>query len=191
MTDCLTAPGAAASWLPLPRFAQVVADAPLVAVDLVVVQGSGANRQVLLGYRNNRPAKGFWFVPGGRIHKGEALQAALARTLQAELGLSQASLQQAGGKLAWLGVYQHFYADSFVDAGLPTHYVVLAHVLTWPQGEPLPLPLPDAEVAQTAQAAQHARWQWWPVEEALHSTEVHTHTRDYLAPGNAVWGASG
>ena len=49
-------------------FKSVIENAPLVSIDLVVKNSLG---QYLFGYRTNRPAKGFWFVPGGRIHKGE------------------------------------------------------------------------------------------------------------------------
>ncbi|MDP2000518.1 MAG: hypothetical protein Q8K22_13130 [Rhodoferax sp.] len=49
-------------------FLDVVNHTPLVAVDLVLVRGG---HEVLLGLRNNRPAQGFWFVPGGRILKNE------------------------------------------------------------------------------------------------------------------------
>jgi hypothetical protein len=47
------------------EFAQVVRLAPLVSIDLVT---RNANGHVLVGLRNNEPAKGVYFVPGGRIH---------------------------------------------------------------------------------------------------------------------------
>ena len=48
---------------PLPEnlFRSVVAHAPLVAIDLVV---QDRQRRVLLGWRRNPPARGYWFVPG-------------------------------------------------------------------------------------------------------------------------------
>ena len=49
-------------------FRAAVAAVPLVSIDLVVRR---ANGDVLLGLRNNRPAQGQWFVPGGRIRKGK------------------------------------------------------------------------------------------------------------------------
>ena len=63
-------------------FLDLVARTPLVAVNLVLVRGGS---EVLLGLRNNRPAQGFWFVPGGRIRKNEPLQSALARVADTEL----------------------------------------------------------------------------------------------------------
>jgi colanic acid biosynthesis protein WcaH len=43
-------------------FSTVIKSTPLVSIDLVVKNNRG---QTLLGQRLNKPAKGFWFVPGG------------------------------------------------------------------------------------------------------------------------------
>jgi len=174
----------ASAHLPLQRFAQVVADAPLVSLDWVVLRGEGDAREVLLGYRNNRPAQGCWFVPGGRILKGETLQVASARVVQAELGAELSALLSGGATLNWQGVFQHFYADSFVAPDVPTHYVVLAHVLHVPASCGWQGPVGCGE------DGQHARWRWWPVADALASPDVHVHTQDYLMPGRAVLGAA-
>ena len=66
-------------------FATVVRSTPLVSIDLIVENAQG---EYLLGKRTNRPAQGFWFVPGGRVQKDETLADAFARLTQAELGLS-------------------------------------------------------------------------------------------------------
>jgi hypothetical protein len=63
-------------------FLHVVHGSPLVSIDLIARRPDGA---VLLGYRRNRPAQGFWFVPGGRILKGERMAEALVRILWREL----------------------------------------------------------------------------------------------------------
>ena len=46
------------------EFAQVVRNAPLVAIDLII---RDPEQRVLVGLRMNEPAKGKWFVPGGTI----------------------------------------------------------------------------------------------------------------------------
>jgi len=74
--------------LPQSDFLRTVDTTPLVAMDMVVVRGG---TEILLGLRNNRPAQGFWFVPGGRIRKNEPMQTALARVAMDELGLNLAS----------------------------------------------------------------------------------------------------
>ena len=63
-------------WLNTRVFRTVVASTPLVSIDLVVRNPQG---EVLLGRRLNRPAQGFWFIPGGRIRKNESLNAAFRR----------------------------------------------------------------------------------------------------------------
>ncbi|TOG48146.1 hypothetical protein CGJ00_12225 [Vibrio parahaemolyticus] len=65
-------------------FSLVVRSTPLVSIDLVIENAQG---QTLLGLRNNRPAQGFWFVPGGRVLKGESLKDAFLRLCQDEVGL--------------------------------------------------------------------------------------------------------
>lgn len=148
--------------LPDTSFRRLLEWAPLVAIDLVVTDAEG---RLLLGQRVNRPAQNYWFVPGGRIFKGESLDAAFTRITRAELGLpfarSNASL---------LGVWDHFYDDSaFGPAGdgPNTHYVVLAHHL--PRGDVL-LDLPTA---------QHSHYRWQPAEAVVSDDSVHQHSRIY------------
>ena len=47
-------------------FATVVRSTPLVSLDFIVENSRG---EFLLGKRTNRPAQGYWFVPGGRVAK--------------------------------------------------------------------------------------------------------------------------
>lgn len=47
-------------------FATVVRSTPLISIDLIVENAHG---EFLLGKRLNRPAQGYWFVPGGRVQK--------------------------------------------------------------------------------------------------------------------------
>jgi colanic acid biosynthesis protein WcaH len=55
------------------NFAQVIRLAPLVSIDLII---RDPIQDVLVALRTNEPAKGFYFVPGGRIRKDETIQAA-------------------------------------------------------------------------------------------------------------------
>jgi len=144
----------------------VVQCAPLVSIDLVVVRDG---TEVLLGQRNNRPAQGYWFVPGGRIFKNEPMQHALQRIAESEIGLAP-DLIKNSLKPQWLGVYEHFYGDSFAaQEAVTTHYVALAHVLNVPAGfEP------------THRDAQHQAWRWWPLDQALACSEVHHFSQAYL-----------
>lgn len=147
-------------------FATVVAATPLVSVDLVVMRGVS---EVLLGLRNNRPAQGFWFVPGGRILKNETIHAALLRIAEKELGLGD-SLVNGHLKPSSHGAYEHMYEDSFAgDIGISTHYVVLAHKVEVPSD--FALPIADE---------QHSELKWWLIEDALASNLVHQYTKNYF-----------
>ncbi len=150
--------------LPEETFLSVVDATPLVAMDVVVVR-SGTH--ILLGRRTNRPAQGWWFVPGGRIRKNETMQAALARVAAQELGLDLADLLEPP---IHLGAFEHFYDDCFAgEVGVSTHYVVMGNLVHLPTGADL-----------VAADGQHSSLRWWRLDEALASDEVHRFTKDYV-----------
>src|SRR3954468_7172201 len=104
-------------------FEQVVHYAPLCAIDFVLRDPTGA---VLVGARRNQPAKGFYFVPGGRIRKDERLAQAFRRLLLSETSI-EASIEEA----APLGVFEHFYeTNTFEREGFGTHYICLPYEIT-------------------------------------------------------------
>jgi len=152
--------------LPAPVFAAAVAALPLVSIDWVVTDPAG---RLLLGRRINAPARGWWFTPGGRIRKNEALRDAMARIAQHELGLPAALLERA----ALMGAWDHFYPDSAFDSAVSTHYVNLPHwlALTWPEIAQLSM-VPDA---------QHSDWAWRDLAEAAADEAVHPYVRPYAA----------
>lgn len=143
-------------------FLAVVARTPLVSVDLVICRPDGS---ALLGQRNNQPAQGFWFVPGGRVNKDETIAAALRRISLRELGVDLTDCCKG-----LLGVYEHFYAENFAGAdGVTTHYVVLAHRI---------------EVATDFDCKpaddQHDSLKWWKIEPLLAAADVHPYTQAYF-----------
>ena len=139
----------------------VVRDAPLVSIDIVVRDRAG---RVLLGIRRNAPAKGYWFVPGGRIVKDESLDDAFLRITSAEINLPLARRDAA-----FLGVYEHFYADNvFGESGFGTHYVAMGYEVSVPAAlDDLPL-------------AQQDEYRWWPTTELLGSDRVHPNTKEFF-----------
>lgn len=58
-------------------FSVVISSTPLIAIDLIV---KSPGEQILLGKRLNKPAQGFWFVPGGCIKKMKRLNKFLGFT---------------------------------------------------------------------------------------------------------------
>jgi colanic acid biosynthesis protein WcaH len=142
------------------EFLEVVERTPLVSIDLIVRR---RDARVLLGRRTNEPAKGCWFVPGGRIHKNERLADAFRRICEAELGKPFAI---ADAK--FLGVFEHLYATNFAERpDIGTHYIVLAYEL---HADGLPDNLP---------ADQHGQFDWFD-EQRILTDAVHENTRAYF-----------
>ena len=149
-------------WLDGEKFKGVVGTTPLISIDLIV---RNTISQVLLGRRNNRPAQGDWFVPGGRITKNETVADAYARLLYKELGVEGGSIDDA----KFLGVYQHFYADSVFGDSPSTHYIVLGFEVRLGKVDICSVPLD-----------QHDDYKWFDEETLLEMTEVHHYTKDYF-----------
>jgi colanic acid biosynthesis protein WcaH len=142
-------------------FLAVVRDTPLVSMDLVVPDGQG---RLLMGRRINEPARGSWFVPGGRILKDEPLDDAFMRLTSIELGVA---LNRADAHL--LGIYTHLYETNFAGApGITTHYVVLAYRLDLSAG------------MDTLPRVQHSSYRWWARDEAIASGQVHPNNFPYF-----------
>ncbi|MEM4522908.1 MAG: NUDIX domain-containing protein [Nitrososphaeria archaeon] len=56
---------------------------PIPSVEAIV-----RNDTILFLKRKNEPAKGQWWLPGGRIRKGESIEEALFRKIKEETGLT-------------------------------------------------------------------------------------------------------
>lgn len=164
--------GDTSHWLSSKQFSQACAALPLVSLDFCLLRPScsgATGLELLLGLRNNRPAQGWWFTPGGRIRKNEQLASASARIALDELGLPATALSRAH----LMGAWDHLYADSAFDPAVSTHYVNLPHWLALSQAEADALTLPQGP------DQQHARWQWLPLEQAVQNESVHAYVRVY------------
>jgi len=96
--------------VPEQQFAAFVERMPQVCVELVVESDDG----LLLTKRAIEPR--VWFWPGGRLHKGESLQAAAHRVAEEELGI-EVRLRDR------LGVHAHLWRSSAVE-GSPSRHTV-------------------------------------------------------------------
>ena len=71
-------------WIPAATYHKILEHLPIACVDIAIVH-RGA---VLLVKRADAPAKGQWWVPGGRVHKGETMKETAARKALEEVGLA-------------------------------------------------------------------------------------------------------
>jgi colanic acid biosynthesis protein WcaH len=157
-------------WLSDVQFTDAIAALPLVSVDLCVVDPTG---RLLVGLRRNRPAQGYWFTPGARIRKSEAIWEALLRLGQEELGLPADSIRRA----VLMGAWDHFYPDSAFDGEVSTHYVNLP---SW-------IRLTDQEAHELGDALdvrkdQHDAWRWLSSCDGDLDGRLHPYAR-----ANAAW----
>lgn len=146
-------------WLANNVFETIVTNTPLISIDLLVENEQG---EFLLGLRKNRPAQGYWFVPGGRVLKNESLDQAFKRLTKLELGL-----ELERNQVDFKGVYEHFYQNSVFDEHSSTHYIVLAHKVK----------LLSRSVKLDEN--QHSDYQWVDPGE-LSKVKVHKYTIDYF-----------
>lgn len=152
--------------LALDDFKHVVEHTPLFAIDLVVVN---PNREILVGLRKNAPAKDFWFVPGGRVYKNESLDKAFVRISTTELG---GRVERCEASL--LGLFDHFYDDSFFSESVSTHYINATHVIRL-EAKNLKLPI-----------EQHKDYRWLSMQALSEDTKVHPFSKIFL-PKLKAW----
>ncbi|NVM57464.1 MAG: NUDIX hydrolase [Desulfobacterales bacterium] len=79
-------------WIEDELFEAIVEKMPIPTVDAIVVDGE----RFLLLKRNNPPVKGEWWLPRGRVRKGESLEEAVKREVLEETGLRVRVLRQVG-----------------------------------------------------------------------------------------------
>ena len=111
--------------IPPSEWQAIVENVPLVSVDLIIEHDGG----ILLGKRENEPAKGEWFVPGGTVLKNEARIEAVHRVAEEELGKS-VIIEEC------IGTYEHFYDTSEIEDVDSKHYVATAYRCHLEHNEP-------------------------------------------------------
>lgn len=71
------------NWIDPKLYNQILANIPIVCIDVAVTY----NSKILLIKRRDEPAANEWWLPGGRLHKGESLTGCALRKAQEETGL--------------------------------------------------------------------------------------------------------
>ena len=99
-------------------YRQIVDTMPILCVDVVVIE----QKKYLLGKRKNKPEKGTWWVPGGRVLKGETLHEAVHRKIKEELGISVRILKS-------LGYFEGLYQENEYGLKSGTHGVSIVFLV--------------------------------------------------------------
>ena len=114
-------------------YAAVVRNTVVFCVDILLVRRNPetGRRECLLAERSSEPAKGIWWLPGGRLLKGETFFDTAVRKAKQETGLNASQVRP----IQVLGVWNTFFPFSSWDTdevkGTQTvNPIILAEVLT-------------------------------------------------------------
>lgn len=119
---------------------------PIPCVDIVIKQ----NGKILMGKRTNKPVKGFWWFPGGRINKGETLEEAAIRKIKQEIGIDVKKVKQ-------LGVEETIFKNDG-PFGWTTHTINIVFLVEFKKDEKIILD------------EQHSEFKWFlKIEKDFHS----------------------
>jgi len=123
--------------LPEKLYQKILKTVPVPTVELVIVWKG----KFLLGKRKNKPAKGKWFIPGGRIYKGETFREAVLRKALEETGLKVKIVRS-------LGAQEILTKDGWLD--IPTHVIGTGFLLN-----------PLSKSPDPKKDAQHGEFKWF------------------------------
>jgi len=147
------------------EYYKVIEKTTLLSVDLICIN----NGKILMGKRNNEPAKNFLFTPGSRVYKYEKQNDVIIRIGKNEMGID---LNNKHTTL--LGPYDHIYNNNFIDDSFGTHYLTNAYIIN----------LNDEDCKNIVSDDQHDKLEWYDLHESMHNEKVHPYVkwfiRDYL-----------
>ncbi len=139
---------------------------PLVSIDLCLV----SEGCLLLVKRKNEPARDWWFTPGGRIKKNEAMSEALERIIDNEIG--DFDVDSEGRTL--LGVWDHFYPNSSFSDEVSTHYVNMPYLFSVDSSQ-------KCKIEKTiGNCSQHADWKWVELVQIDKEMSVHKYVKEFV-----------
>ena len=143
-------------------FKNIIKNTNLFAFDLIIKNN---NDEVLLAKRNNKPAQGMYFVPGGRVFKNENLNDAFNRILNQEIGLKISDFKN----IFYKGLYNHIYKDNvYGDTRFNTHYIVYAIELQLKKNINIFLD------------NQHSDYKFINIKDLLMDVDVHQYVKNYF-----------
>ena len=141
-------------------FLNIISKTPLCSIDILI----NIKNKYLFGLRKNKPALGYYFVPGGRIFKNEDYNKTILRILKKELGLKFRNI-----KFSVIGIYNHFYKNNVYSVkNINTHYFVCA----------IKVVLKGDVTFQNDN--QHSKFMLLTKKQALVHKKVHKYSKIYL-----------
>jgi len=109
-------------------YAKMVRDAVIVCVDIILVRRSANKKECLLIKRSSEPVKGHWWMPGGRMLKGETFFDGAVRKARLETGIEAVKPVQVLG--VWNTFFPTSHWDTPISKGTQTvNAVVLVEIL--------------------------------------------------------------
>ena len=108
--------------IPLKTYKTIHQSVPIACIDLVIVK----NNKVLLCKRTNKPVQGQFWLPGGRIYKGETFSQTVERKLLQETGLVPRKIKK-------LDVEETLFEDGPFES--PTHTINVVYLVLPKKGE--------------------------------------------------------
>ena len=140
---------------------KIVMNMPIPAKDLLFYSDQ---KGLLMGKRINKPAKDYYFVPGGRVFKNENRNNAIKRIAEEEVGYLINPDNSSS-----IGIYDHFYFDSiWENSKISTHYIVEAILFV----------IEDDEI-KFSLTNQHSEIVWIN-ESNIKKLNVHKYSMQYL-----------
>jgi colanic acid biosynthesis protein WcaH len=102
--------------IPIDFYSKIIDAMPILCVDIVIKDMD----RFLLVKRTREPLKGRWWVPGGRVWKGETITSATKRKIKEELGINVKVLEP-------IGYYERHFKESELglESGIHTVSIVV------------------------------------------------------------------
>ena len=105
--------------IPSELYKQIMENVPICCIDFVVLHQG----KVLLTFRNDEPAKGKWWIQGGRLLKNERIEDAVRRKAREEIGVDVKLVRRTG-------TYEYFCRRGhFPDFATGVHDIAICYLV--------------------------------------------------------------